>query len=309
MIILVGPTAVGKTSVSLPLAQRLNAEIISADSRQIYKFMSIGTAKPTPTEMQDIPHHLVDELEPGEKYTAGQFARDAARIIDEIYSRGRRPLVVGGAGFYIKALTQGLFDQKSTDNKIRKELQRQVAKEGVEQMYREFQSIDPDYASEVHINDEKKIIRAIEIYRVTGKPPSVHFTQETHFSLQRPYKIIGLRMDRKKLYHRINQRVERMIEQGLIEEVKGILAKGYTGDENALQTVGYQEILAYLAGELSLKEAINQIQTNTRQYAKRQMTWFRNQHEVAWFALADYPDHDLLAEDMVKYILTNGKEI
>ena len=302
VIILVGPTAVGKTSVSIPLAQQLDAEIISADSRQIYEYMAIGTAKPTPEEMQDVPHHLVDTLDPEEKYTAWQFASDAARIIDEIYSRGRQPLVVGGAGLYIKALTQGLFDKKSSDKQIRRELQQQAETGGIQGLYEEFRRVDPAYAAEVHINDEKKIIRALEIYRVTGEPPSKHFAQAEHAGLEHPCRILGLKMDRQRLYDRINRRVELMIEQGLTEEVKGLLAKGYTGDENALQTVGYQEIFAYLAGELSLEDAVNQIQTNTRHYAKRQLTWFRNQHDVTWFEMGDYSSHDQLVEDMLEFI-------
>lgn len=302
VIILVGPTAVGKTSASIPLAQRLGAEIISADSRQIYKYMSIGTAKPTPEEMQDIPHHLVDTLDPNKKYTAGQFARDAGRIIDELYARGKQPLVVGGAGLYIKALTQGLFDKKSTDKKVRRDLQQQVDTDGIQGLYEEFRRVDPAYASEVHINDEKKIIRALEIYRVTGEPPSKHFAQAEHSGLDHPCHLFGLKMDRKRLYDRINRRVELMIEHGLVEEVKGLLAKGYTGNENALQTVGYREIFAYLAGELSLDEAVNQIQTNTRQYAKRQMTWFRNQHEVTWFDRDEFDNLEKLVQSMLELI-------
>jgi tRNA dimethylallyltransferase len=309
VVILVGPTAVGKTSASIPLAQRLDAEVISADSRQIYKHMSIGTAKPTPEEMQDVPHHLVDTLAPEEKYTAGQFARDAARIIEEIYVRGKQPLIVGGAGLYIKALTQGLFDKKSTDKQVRRDLQRQAETGGIQGLYEEFRRVDPAYASEVHINDEKKIIRALEIYRVTGEPPSRHFAQAEHAGLEHPCHILGLTMDRQRLYDKINRRVELMIEQGLIEEVKGLLSKGYTGDENALQTVGYQEIFAYLAGELSLEDAVNQIQTNTRHYAKRQMTWFRNQHEVTWFDLDEYSSREQLVEDMMKFIAAHPEKI
>lgn len=295
VLILVGPTAVGKTAVSLPLAKKLNAEIISADSRQIYKHLDVGTAKPSSQELNAVPHHLIDELEIEEDYTAGQFADNAARIIDEVFSRDRIPLVVGGAGLYVKALVDGLFSESSRDDEVREALLERVETEGIEPLYQEFEEIDPEYAAEVHINDTKKIVRAMEIYQVTGKKPSLHFKKE-HEGLEHPYQMIALNRERNTLYNRINRRVDQMIEDGLVQEVESILEMGYTGEENALQTVGYQEIIAYLNDEISLEEAIRQIKTHSRHYAKRQLTWFRNQHDASWFQFEDFEsDEELVA--------------
>jgi len=296
---LVGPTAVGKTEVSIRLAERLNAEIISADSRQVYKHLNIGTATPAAEQLDAVPHHFVNILEIEETYTAGRFAREARVAIREIFRRKRTPLVVGGAGLYIKALVKGLFDEPSRDDAVREALYRQVEKEGIEAVYDRFQQLDPDYAREVHHNDVKKIVRALEIYEVTGEKPSKHF-QGSHMIIPFEYDILGLHRKRKALYRRINRRVDLMFETGLVEEVRAVLTMGYTGEENALQTVGYQEVIKYLHGELSLEEAKQQIKANSRHYAKRQLTWFRNQHQTTWFDFEDYASD----EDLVQAILT-----
>jgi len=296
--ILVGPTAVGKTAISLPLAKKLNAEIISADSRQIYKHLDIGTAKPSLEELKSVPHHLIDKLEIEEDYAAGQFAEDASQIIDKIFSSDRVPLVVGGAGLYIKALVDGLFSESSSDDKVRASLLERVESEGIEPLYKDFEKIDPEYARDIHINDTKRIVRALEIYQVTGKKPSQHFEHE-HEGLDHPYRMIALNRERDTLYNRINLRVDQMIESGLVQEVENILEMGYTGEENALRTVGYQEIIAYLNGEISLEEAVRQIKTHSRHYAKRQLTWFRNQHDAVWFQFETFEND----EEMVVAIL------
>lgn len=298
---LVGPTAVGKTSISIPLAKQLNAEIISADSRQIYKHLDIGTAKPSRDERAEVPHYLVEEIALDTVYTAGQFARDASRIIEEIFSRNRVPLIVGGAGLYIKALIGGLFDESSRDNDVREGLYKRVNHEGIEPLYEEFKQIDPEYAESVHINDTKKIVRAIEIYEVTGKKPSQHFDQE-HEGLEYPHQMFILNRERKTLYNRINRRVDQMIENGLVTEVKQILNMGYTGVENALQTVGYQEIIAFLRNKITLEEAVRQIKVHSRHYAKRQLTWFRNQHDGEWFRFEDHPDESVMVESILRIV-------
>ena len=299
--ILVGPTAVGKTAVSIPLAQKLNAEIISADSRQIYKYMDIGTAKPSGDELKGVPHHLIDVLELEESYTAGQFAEDAKQIIGEILSRKKIPLIVGGSGFYIKALVEGIFDTPSRDDNLREALQEEAEEKGSDILYKRLQEIDPEYAETMHPNNIKRIIRALEIYEVTGEPPSEHFDEE-HEGLPYPYTFIGLKRLRQTLYDRINRRVKQMIEDGLVEEVQSILGMGYTGEENALQTVGYQEILDFLADKITLETAIREIQKNTRRYAKRQMTWFRNQHDVTWFDLEEYNSQDEIVAVVLDYL-------
>jgi len=292
--ILVGPTAVGKTAISLPLAKKLNAEIISADSRQIYKHLDIGTAKTSPEELNAVPHHLIDALEIEEDYAAGRFAEDASYIINEIFARDRVPLIVGGAGLYIKALIDGLFSESSSDEDVRTALLERVESEGIESLYQEFQEIDPEYASEIHINDTKRIVRALEIYQVTRKKPSQHFKNE-HEGLEHPYQMIALNRERKTLYDRVNRRVDQMIDNGLVQEVKNILEMGYTGKENSLRTVGYQEIIAYLNDEIPLGDAVRQIKTHSRHYAKRQLTWFRNQHDAIWFQFEDFAsDKELL---------------
>lgn len=304
--ILVGPTAVGKTEVSLQLAERLDAEIISADSRQIYKYLDIGTAKPDPEALVRVPHHLIDTLELDEEYTAGRFASDARRCIEKIFARERTPLVVGGAGFYIKALLEGLFEAPARDEEVRDNLKQRVRKEGIEPLYEEFQEIDPEYAEQVHPNDIQKVLRALEIYQVTGEPPSDHHEKEQP-ALQYPWRLIGLRRDRQQLYERINRRVDQMISRGLVEEVQELLDQGYTGEENSLQTVGYQEIFASLQGEISLDEAVSEIKKHTRHYAKRQMTWFRNQHDVQWFQVEQYDTSATLVDSIEAYLFEQGR--
>lgn len=304
--ILIGPTAVGKTEVSLQLAERLDAEIISADSRQIYKYLDIGTAKPDPEALVRVPHHLIDTLELDEEYTAGRFASDARRCIEKIFARERTPLVVGGAGFYIKALLEGLFEAPARDEEVRDNLKQRVRKEGIEPLYEEFQEIDPEYAEQVHPNDIQKVLRALEIYQVTGEPPSDHHEKEQP-ALQYPWRLIGLRRDRQQLYERINRRVDQMISRGLVEEVQELLDQGYTGEENSLQTVGYQEIFASLQGEISLDEAVSEIKKHTRHYAKRQMTWFRNQHDVQWFQVEQYDTSATLVDSIEAYLFEQGR--
>lgn len=305
--ILVGPTAVGKTAVSIALARHLDAEIVSADSRQMYKHLNIGTATPTDEQLSAVPHHFVNTLELTEPFTAGRFAREARAVIRDIFGRQRTPLVVGGAGLYIKALVEGLFDEPSRDDVIRGALYRQVEEQGIETVYERFYRLDPEYAADVHPNDVKKIVRALEIYEVTGEKPSRHF-QETHSALPFDYDIIGLHRKRKTLYRRINQRVDNMFESGLVEEVRTILDGGFTGQENALQTVGYQEVIQYLGGQLSLEEARERIQINSRHYAKRQLTWFRNQHDTTWFDFEDYASEDDLIWAMLVHLTrTSGK--
>jgi len=299
---------VGKTTVSILLAKRIHGEIISADSRQIYKHMNIGTATPDQSELDQVPHHFVNELDLTETYTAGRFAKDGRARINTILSRGKTPIVTGGAGLYIKALTRGLFEAPARNEEIRDRLYAEIRRHGAEHVYQRFRRLDPEYAADIHVNDVKKLVRALEIHELTGKRPSEHFDR-THQPLDHPYRIIGLHRNRRTLYDRINRRVDRMLEAGLPEEVKTILEKGYTGDENALQTVGYQEIIQYLRGEISLDEATRQIRKHSRHYAKRQLTWFRNQHQTRWFRFEDYEQEEELVDDVFEYLQQEAESL
>ncbi|MBC7186840.1 MAG: tRNA (adenosine(37)-N6)-dimethylallyltransferase MiaA [Calditrichaeota bacterium] len=279
--VLVGPTAAGKSALALNVALRLGAEIVSADSRQVYKFMDIGTAKPTLEERALVPHHLIDIRKPDEYYSAGEYARDAAAAIAEILARGRFPIVVGGSGFYIKALADGLFGPKITDLTLRERLRQEAQDLGVQALWHRLAEVDPVSAARLHPNDAQRIIRALEVYESTGLPISLH--QARHRPEQSfAWHFLGLRWPRQELYARIERRVDEMMAQGLEEEVRRLLAMGYDERLISLRTVGYKEMFAFLRGELSVEEAVVQIKQHTRNYAKRQMTWFRRDARIQW---------------------------
>ncbi len=284
VLVICGPTAVGKTALSLKVAELLGGEIVSADSRQIYRYMDIGTAKPTAEERAIAPHHFIDMLNPDEDYSAGEYARDARAVIADIFARGNQPIVVGGSGLYIRALLEGFFSFDAKDERLRVELKKRLEAEGPEALYRELQRVDPGLAAKTHPNSTKRVMRGLEVYYLTGKP----LTQ-----IQEAYRDpapfgwikVGLDMDRKTLYARINRRVEKMFEMGLPDEVRQLQKMGYTPDLNALNTVGYKEVFAYFDGEIDLFTCKEQIKQNTRQYAKRQFTWFRGENDVNWLSI------------------------
>jgi tRNA dimethylallyltransferase len=285
-IILLGPTGVGKTAVSCELAKHLPeaAEIISADSRQVYKYMDIGTAKPSPQMRQEIMHHFIDVHNPDRVYSAGEFGEEGREKIGEILARGNWPLVVGGSGLYLRALLEGFFAPKVSNHQIQTQLKRRAGTEGSAKLHAELTAIDPITAARLHPNDSHRIVRALEIYYASGKPPSElrqHLNEPADFI----YRLIGLNMPRPALYERINRRVDKMLEDGLIEECHCLLAMGYTPELNALQTVGYQEVFQFLGGEISQGEMVELIKQHSRNYAKRQMTWFRKMSGVEWFDL------------------------
>jgi tRNA dimethylallyltransferase len=284
VVVICGPTAVGKTALSLKVAERVGGEIVSADSRQIYRYMDIGTAKPTAAERAIAPHHFIDMLNPDENYSAGEYARDARAVIADIFARGNQPVVVGGSGLYIRALLEGFFSFDAKDERLRLELKKRLATEGPESLYRELQQVDPKLAEKTHPNSTKRVMRGLEVYYLTGKP----LTQiQASYRDPAPFNWvkIALEMDRKTLYTRINRRVENMFEMGLVDEVKQLQKMGYTPDLNALNTVGYKEVFAYLEGEMDLFTCKEQIKQNTRQYAKRQFTWFRGENDVKWLSI------------------------
>ena len=271
VIAVVGPTASGKTSYSIELAKELDGEIISADSRLVYKGFDIGTAKPTIEERQGIPHHMIDIVEPEIEYSVGQYAKEGKEIIKDILSRNKTPIVVGGTGLYINALLMNYeFTNAQPDYKLRQELNNN------DNLYEMLYELDEDTAKKIERNDRKKLIRAIEIIKSTGEKIS-HKKGEKEFNIE----WIGRNYERAELYERINKRVDLMLEQGLVDETKNLLQK-HGRISNIINTIGYQEILSYLDGELTLEEAADKLKQNTRRYAKRQMTWFRKNPEIKW---------------------------
>lgn len=283
LIIIGGPTGIGKTSVAIEIARRFGGEIINADSMQIYRFMNIGTAKPTLEEQSLVKHHLVGIINPDQLFDAVKFTDRAGKIIAHLVEKQVLPFVVGGTGLYIKALVHGLFRENSSDPEIREELNQMAETHGSEYLYQNLKEIDPTTAERLHPNDTFRIIRALEVYRVTGKPLS-NFHDAHRFSDQ-PYRVlkIGLDLDRDILYDRISSRVESMIEQGLVEEVKQLLAMGCSSDLKAMQSIGYRHMADYIEGRLEWEAALDTMKRDTRRYAKRQLTWFRADPEMVWF--------------------------
>jgi tRNA dimethylallyltransferase len=286
LMVICGPTASGKSELALRLAHELSAEIINADSMQIYRGMDIGTAKPGIEERATVPHHLFDITDPDQPFSAADFADAADRIIHDINDRGKRVIVAGGTGLYIKALLKGLIDSPSGNETIRRELQADALELGNEAVLERLRRVDPDSAARMHPNNLVRIIRALEVYHQTGIPLSIY--QEEHgFFVQRYQSMqIGIRIDRTFLYSRIDERVGRMLEQGLMQEVQQLLDRGYRPEAKAMRSIGYKEMTAHLTGEYSLDEAIRLIKRNTRHYAKRQMTWFNADKDILWF---EYP--------------------
>src|SRR5690606_5953251 len=282
LVVLIGPTAVGKTKLSIELAKKLNAEIISGDSMQIYKGMDIGTAKITSEEMEGIPHHLIDIKEPHESFSVAEFQEVVRKLITEIHKRGKLPMIVGGTRLYIQSV---IFDYQFTDDasdpKYREILEQQVAEEGVDTLYQELQQIDPDSAKRIHPNNVRRVIRALEIFKTTGKTMTEYMDDQKQ-ELVYDLALGGLMMDRQWLYERINKRVDLMIESGLLPEVARFYSQGLR-DCQSIQAIGYKELYEFLDGTISLEEAISKLKQNTRRYAKRQLTWFRNKMNVKWF--------------------------
>ncbi len=283
LIVILGPTAVGKSEIALELAEKIDAEIINADSQQVYRFMDIGTAKPRANERQRVRHHIIDVVEPNEQFSAALYRRLALQAMSEIRSRGKRMIVCGGTGLYIRALTRGLFVGPSQNRKIRERLGREFEDAGLDPLYHRLVSIDPGAVSLIHPNDRQRIIRALEVFELTGKPIS-EWQKEHGFgdALFETIKI-GLNRERGELYDRINQRCDAMIQAGLVDEVRGLLAKGYSLDLNSLRSVGYRHAGLYLSGAMSLEEAVSLMKRDTRRLAKRQLTWFRRDTDVQWF--------------------------
>ncbi len=304
MIILTGPTAVGKTKASIGLAKALNGEIISADSMQVYKHMDIGSAKIRPEEMQGVKHYLIDELEPDEEFHVVRFQEMAKAALETIYAQNKIPIVVGGTGFYIQALLNDIdFTESNEDTSYRKELEQLANEKGAEYIHQMLRAVDPESADQIHMNNVKRVIRALEFYKQTGQKISEHNEKEK--AKQSPYDFcyFVLTDDRQVLYDRIDSRIDQMLEEGLVEEVEALRQKGYTKDMVSMQGLGYKEILSYLEGEISLEEAIYMLKRDTRHFAKRQLTWFRRESDVIWIDKKDYDrEEDKILEAMLQKI-------
>jgi tRNA dimethylallyltransferase len=283
VIIICGPTGVGKTAVGIQLAEKLDGEIISADSMQIYRYMDIGTAKPTADEQSRIPHHMIDIVDPDENFDAVRFAEMARDKVMQLHQRGVMPLVVGGTGLYIKALLQGLFQSNPVDPKTRERLMKEAVENGSGILYDRLKRVDPDTADRLHPNDSYRIIRALETIESTGRSISEH--QQEHGFADEPFNAlkICLHVDRPKLYERIDKRVDMMIEEGLVDEVKKLLAMSYSADLKSMQSIGYRHMVEFLAEQLPWDECVRTLKRDTRRFAKRQFTWFGADQQIQWY--------------------------
>ncbi len=306
LVVLTGPTAVGKTRLSLALAKAIGGEIISADSMQVYRHMDIGTAKITPEEMEGIPHFLVDELEPSEEFNVLVFQQRAKAAMEEIYGRGHIPILVGGTGFYIQAVVYDIdFTPNQDEEGIRLRLEQLARKKGGEYLHEKLRKVDPVSAAKIHARNVKRVIRALEYYQLTGEPISEHNrVQQKNVS---PYEFtyFVLNDKREKLYHQIDLRVDQMMQAGLVEEVKKLREMGYDRSYVSMQGIGYKEMMAFLEEEISLEEAVYRIKRDTRHFAKRQLTWFKREKEVIWINKPDFGYDD---EVILSYMISQTKK-
>lgn len=307
LIILTGPTAVGKTALSIKLAKAVNGQMISADSMQVYRHMDIGTAKIKPEEMQGIPHYLIDVLEPEEDFNVVRFQHMAKEALAKIYAEGGIPIVVGGTGFYIQALLYDIdFEENDEDTTYRQELQQLAEAKGAEYLHEMLKQVDPESAQTIHANNVKRVIRALEFHHQTGLPISAH--NEEQRQKESPYQFLYfvLNDDRQMLYDRIDKRIDIMLEQGLVDEVKELVASGCKRDMVSMQGLGYKEILNYLEGNCTLEEAVYILKRDTRHFAKRQLTWFKREREVIWLNRPDFQDDDAILAYALEEIRRKG---
>ena len=301
LIVLTGPTGVGKTDLSIKLAKAINGEIISADSIQVYKYMDVGSAKITTEEMAGVKHYLIDILEPDEEFNIYLFKEYANKAMAEIWDKGKIPIITGGTGFYIQSIIYDIeFSEEETDKEIRTKYEELAKLHGNSYVHNILKEIDPESAEIIHENNLKRVIRAIEYYEHTGEKISVHNEREAEKSSPYNFRYFVLNRDREILYERINKRVDKMIEDGLVDEVKGLINKGYSKDLTSMQGIGYKEIIQHLEGTISLSEAIEKIKQDTRNFAKRQLTWFRREKEVI---MLNYEDFDNDTDKMCNFIL------
>ncbi|MGP7817720.1 tRNA (adenosine(37)-N6)-dimethylallyltransferase MiaA [Niallia sp. 01092] len=311
VIVLIGPTAVGKTKLSIELAKRFNGEIISGDSMQIYKGMDIGTAKITKDEMEGIPHHLIDIIHPEDSFSVAEFQTLVREKISEITNRGKVPFIVGGTGLYIQSVLYDYhFQETPTDSAYRKQMESLAVTEGSQTVHALLEKIDPDAAYSIPHQNVRRVIRALEVFHVTGKKAS-DWQKEQSKDLLYDAEIVGLTMDRELLYSRINERVDIMVSAGLVDEVKNLYNRDIKNCQS-IQAIGYKELYKYFDGLLSFDEAIEELKQNSRRYAKRQLTWFRNKMSVKWFDMTDSVKHDNIRKKIMEistYLEGSFKEI
>ena len=299
LIVVLGPTAVGKTALAIALAKRLHTEVISGDSMLIYRHMDIGTAKPSPAEQDGVLHHLIDIVEPSESYDVTAFLDVARKKIHELNERGCIPILAGGTGLYIKALLEGYqFNVTPQNEAFRRDMERVIEEHGVEEVHRRLAEVQPETAARLHPNDTRRVIRALEVATFSGETVS----QEKADGAARLYDVavIGLTSERSLLYDRINKRVDDMMEQGLLDEVKSLLARGISPDAQAMKGIGYKELVAYLDGRCTLEEAVDKIKKGTRHFAKRQFTWYRKMPYIDWYEVTTKEDLVRIEEEIVK---------
>lgn len=304
LVVLTGPTAVGKTAVSISFAKAIQGEIISADSMQVYRGMDIGSAKIKKEEMAGIPHHLIDILEPEEVFNVMLFQKLAKEKIAEIYDRGHIPILTGGTGFYIQSVLYDIAFTEETDGSVRERLEREAKEKGAEYLHGKLSAVDPVTAENIHANNVKRVIRALEFYKLNGYPLSQHNESERQKSSPYLFRYYVLDEPREILYERIERRVDAMLEEGLVAEVKALRDRGFTRDMVSMQGLGYKEILDYLSGACTLEEATTRVKKETRHFAKRQLTWFRREKEVTWVEKRDYPT----MEELLDFLIADFEE-
>ena len=301
LIILTGPTAVGKTDLSIKLSKSLNAEIISADSMQIYKYMDIGSAKVTKEEMDGVVHYMIDEVTPDVPFSVSEFQMRSEKYIEEINKKGKNVLITGGTGLYLNSLIYNMdFAKSNANNEIREKLEQELAENGIDYIHEKLRGLDEEAANRIHKNNTKRVIRAIEVC-MSGQKMN-DFSKDLRYNEKYKPIIIVLNRDREVLYQRINKRVDIMLENGLLDEVKELLKMGYTKDMISMQGIGYKEMIKYLDGEYTYDEAIEIIKRDSRRYAKRQLTWFKRYQDAKWFDLDKYQDIEILKEDIINHI-------
>lgn len=303
--VIAGPTASGKTAVAVELAKLLGGEIISADSMQVYRHLSIGTAKPTPEELQGVPCHLIDHVSPDDQYNLGRFVREADEAIQAIESRGRRPVLCGGTGMYVRGLLHGVFEGGEPDPALRAALEQQADSQGLAPLFAELQQMDPASSEKYGPHDRQRIIRALEVIRATGRPFST-FHDQDRTQPRFPVDFWVLQWPREELYSRINQRVDRMVELGLLEEVRRYLDAGFRRDNPAVSALGYTELIEHVAGRMPLEEALETMKRKSRNYAKRQLTWFRSVAGAQWLNMAEISPQEA-AQQIFKKLSAAGR--
>ena len=300
LIILSGATAVGKTDLSIHLAQKIGGEIISADSMQVYKGFDIGTAKISKEEMQGVPHYLIDELEPDEEFNVFEFQKRASSYIRSIHAKGKIPIITGGTGFYIQSVLYDIeFTSSETDTAYRRELEQLAEEQGPQALHRLLEEADPEAAGQIHANNIKRTIRALEYFKETGQRISLHNEQQRLRQPAYNAAYFVLNRDRDVIYDRINQRVDIMLQQGLVQEVRSLLERGVSPDSLAMQGLGYKEIVRYLNNELTYEETVDLIKKSTRHFAKRQLTWFRREKDVIWMNYEEYLSEEEMLAKMI----------